>query len=234
MNNVLYQVGYLQRMPLGTTYPNVVSYVAQLLSRFPGATLTIDATGCGKPVADMFVFSGVNPRLVMITGGATETRNGNVSYVPKLVLISQLQALLHAGRLRILRQLPEAETLVRELQDFRVQYSDAGSMMFNARSGRHDDLVLALSLAVWAAEGGGMASHGIFDLYRQRAGGAPTTMHIGLDIGQSRDPTAVAIVRKVANPTAADLVSMPLAEPPQKVYQPGSVEWAAAQARKAG
>jgi hypothetical protein len=35
---------------------------------------------------------------------------------------------------------------------------------------------------------------------------------------------AIAIVRKVDNPTPADFVTMPVADPPQKVYQPGSVE----------
>jgi hypothetical protein len=135
-----------------------------------------------------------------------------------------LQALLHQGRLRILRQLPEAETLARELQDFRVEYTQAGNLAFNARSGRHDDLVLALAIAVWRAEGGGMASFGLYELYRIQAGGRPNNLFIGVDLGQSRDHTAICIVRKVDNPTPEDFVSMPLAEPQTKVYQPGSVE----------
>jgi hypothetical protein len=142
----------------------------------------------------------------------------------KLILVSRLQALLHQGRLRILRQLPEAETLARELQDFRVEYTQAGNLAFNARSGRHDDLVLALAIAVWRAEGGGMASFGLYELYRIQAGGRPNNLFIGVDLGQSRDHTAICIVRKVDNPTPEDFVSMPLAEPQTKVYQPGSVE----------
>ncbi len=38
---------------------------------------------------------------------------------------------------------------MRELQDFRVRYSDAGNATFNAREDAHDDLVLALALAVF-------------------------------------------------------------------------------------
>jgi hypothetical protein len=115
----------------------------------------IDATGVGKPVFEMFLGGGISPRGVMITGGTTETREGNISNVPKLILISRVQALLHEGRLKIQKELPEAETLVRELQDFRVEYSALGHMTFNARSGKHDDLVLALAIACWRAHGGG-------------------------------------------------------------------------------
>jgi hypothetical protein len=68
---------------------------------------------------------------------------------PKVELVSKLQALLHAGQLKISRAMPEAAVLVRELQDFRVRYTDAGNATFNAREGAHDHLVLALALAVF-------------------------------------------------------------------------------------
>jgi hypothetical protein len=220
----LYQVGYLMRLPLGTIYPGVVAHVGRLLAQLPGAELAIDLTGVGRPVFDMFHYSGISPTGVNITAGSAERREGNVCSVPKLTLVSRLQALLHEGRLKILRALPEAETLVRELNDFRVQYTAAGNLGFNARTGRHDDLVLALAIAVWRAEGGGMGSWGIFEATRVWAGGAPTTLFIGVDLGQSRDPTAIAIVRKVDNPAPEDFVSMPIAEPPTRTYALGSVE----------
>jgi hypothetical protein len=223
MSNVLYQVGHLARLPLGTTYPAVVEHVGRILGRFPGAELAIDMTGVGRPVFDMFHWSSINPTGVQITAGTAETRDGNVCHVPKLVLVSRLQALLHQGRLKILRQLPEAETLIRELQDFRVEYTQFGNLTFNARSGRHDDLVLALAIAVWRAEGGGMSNRGIFEYYRERATGSRgTPLFIGLDLGQSRDHTAICIVRRVDNPAPADYVSMPVEGPPQAAHPRGS------------
>jgi hypothetical protein len=39
--------------------------------------------------------------------------------------------------------------LARELQDFRARFTEAGNATFNAREGAHDDLVLALALAVF-------------------------------------------------------------------------------------
>jgi hypothetical protein len=64
-------------------------------------------------------------------------------------LVGQLQALLHAGRLRIAKSQPEAAALAAELQDFRASFTDAGNAIFGARTGRHDDLVLALAIACW-------------------------------------------------------------------------------------
>ena len=123
--------------------------------------------------------------------------------MPKLTLVSRLQALLHEARLKIQRELAEAETLVRELQDFRVDYTAAGHLTFNARTGKHDDLVLALAIAVWRAHGGGMANYGLYELMRQQALGSAASVpryYVGVDLGQSRDPTAIAVVRRVDPP----------------------------------
>ena len=159
----IFQVGHLERLPLGTPYPAIVAHVGRLLTKLAGhPELVIDFTGVGRPVFDMFVYSGIYPTGVVITGGMTETRDGRTCSVPKLNLVSRLQALLHEARLKIQRELDEAETLVRELQDFRVEYTAAGHLTFNARSGKHDDLVLTLAIAVWrpmvAAWGAGKAS----------------------------------------------------------------------------
>ena len=78
----------------------------------------IDFTGVRRPVFDMFVYSGITPTGVVITSGTVETRRGMTWSVPKLKLVSRLQALLHEGRLKIQRELSEAETLIRELRIF--------------------------------------------------------------------------------------------------------------------
>jgi hypothetical protein len=207
----IFQVGHLERVPLGTPYPGIVAHVGRLLTKLPDhSELVIDFTGVGRPVFDMFVYSGISPTGVLITGGTAETRDGATCSVPKLTLVSRLQALLHEGRLKIHKELSEAETLVRELQDFRVDYTPAGHLSFNARAGKHDDLVLALAIAIWRAYGGGMAGAGFFELARQRAAAARgmaigPRYFVGVDLGQSRDPTAIAVVRRVGltDPAAA-------------------------------
>ena len=67
------------------------------------------------------------------------------------MLVSTVQALLHDGRLQIQKDLPEAPVLKMELEDFRASVTDSGRWTFGARSGAHDDLVLALALALWRA-----------------------------------------------------------------------------------
>jgi len=227
----IFQVGHLERVPLGTPYPGIVARVGRLLDKLPAGTeLVIDLTGVGRPVFDMFVYSGISPLGVLITAGASETRDGPICGVPKLTLVSRLQALLHEGRLKILRELADAETLVRELQDFRVEFTAAGHLTFNARTGKHDDLVLALAIAVWRAHGGGMAQYGHFEWMRWQAMGSKAPeprYYVGVDLGQSRDPTAIAVVRRVDPPRPA-----PEDEKPKPTYAPGSLEWEQEQRRQ--
>jgi hypothetical protein len=227
----IFQVGHLERLPLGTPYPAIVAHVGRLLTKLPPhSELVIDFTGVGRPIFEMFVCSGISPTGVVITGGTAETRDGPTCSVPKLTLVSRLQALLHEGRLKILRELDEAETLVRELQDFRTEFTAFGHLTFNARSGKHDDLVLALAIAVWRANGGGMAGYGIFEYYRILATGGSFSdprYVIGVDLGQSRDPTAIAVVRRVDPPRP-----VPEDRKPKPNYAPGSVEWEEEQRRR--
>jgi hypothetical protein len=59
-------------------------------------------------------------------------------------LVSALQVVLQSGRLKIARGLPEAETLVNELLNFKSKISAAGHDSYEAwRESVHDDLVLS-------------------------------------------------------------------------------------------
>src|SRR5215469_16684472 len=79
----IFQVGHLERLPLGTPYPAIVAHVGRLLTKLPGRPeLVIDYTGVGRPVFDMFVYSGIYPTGVLITGGTTEARDGPTRSVP--------------------------------------------------------------------------------------------------------------------------------------------------------
>ncbi len=150
-----YECRYLESVALQTPYPAIVVRVANLLATPPlkgHCKLVLDATGCGRPVADMF--RSLNPANVIITGGIdVERRDWDTAagfwHVSKLVLVSRLQAMLNSKELRIAADLPEASLLVAELQNFRATISESGIATFGARVGRHDDLVLALALACW-------------------------------------------------------------------------------------
>lgn len=162
-----YYVGHVERLPLGTRYPAVVAHVgatvAALRSREPAPDvhLAIDGTGVGKPVVDMFLAKRPDVATlcpVTITGAdaVTDDPTGGVR-VPKRDLASTVLVLLESGRLEIARNLPLAEALTAELVGFRVKISLAtGHDSYGAgedwRSAPHDDLVLALAMAVWYGE----------------------------------------------------------------------------------
>jgi len=152
------EVRHLERLPLGLTYPTIISQVAELMRRAPlsggenqsPAELVIDETGPGKPVGDIFVQSGLKPIRINITAGSEVTPQRNNRWnVAKSILISNLDALLNTGELKFAAELTEAETMKDELKDFRRKLSETGKATYSARIGKHDDLVLAVAIGAW-------------------------------------------------------------------------------------
>ena len=208
VENAIFQVGYLERVALGTPYPAIAQHVRRLFLGLPPSTeVVLDATGLGGPVYEIFVGVGIGPVGVMITAGTAQSAEGRFLHVPKMLLISRVQALLHEGRLKIQKNLSEASVLMAELLDYRIQYTAAGHLTFNAREGRHDDLVLALAIACYRAAGDGVRYSGLLDYYRRQSRGrVPDPQYfIGVDLGQARDPTAIAVVRRVEYPSPEEV-----------------------------
>lgn len=152
-----FDIRHLARLPLGLSYPSVVQEVRMLLARPPLSSkceLVIDETGVGRAVGDIFNHAGMNPIRVTITAGSEQTAHGLQSWhVPKQVLISTLDARLHTGELRFAAELLEAGAMQDELKDFRRKVSTAGRYAYEARVGKHDDLVLAVAIGLWAVVG---------------------------------------------------------------------------------
>jgi hypothetical protein len=145
-------VRWLERLTLGMPYPDQVQQVKEILARpgLEGARLVLDETGVGRPVGDIFNEAGLKPQRVSITGGSEQTSLGNNRWsVPKMILISTVDALLHTGTLEVAPELPLAEVLKEELKDFRRKVSDVGRPTYGARAGAHDDLVLAVAIGCW-------------------------------------------------------------------------------------
>jgi hypothetical protein len=149
-------VRHLNRLPLRMSYPDQVAHVAKLLKLPPldrvHPELIVDATGVGRPVVELLERAGLHPISCTITAGNSEAkgRNSRDWHVAKLLLVSRLQSVLHERVLNI-ANVPDAETLANELQDFRGIFSETGYARFGAREGAHDDLVLAVAIGVWWA-----------------------------------------------------------------------------------
>jgi hypothetical protein len=151
-----FDVRHLARLPLGLSYVEQRAEIAKLLARPPlkeGCEFVIDNTGVGRAVGDLFDAAGMRPTKVTITAGMEQSWAGGGWHVPKGVLISTLDARLHTAELRFAAELREAPALAEELKDFQRHVSAAGRYSYEARVGRHDDLVLAVALALWAIVG---------------------------------------------------------------------------------
>ncbi len=154
----VYPLPYLKRFRLSTPYTDIVPAVAKLASTPPlrGATLVVDYTGVGRALVDMLRKASTGCRIipVTITAGQAVTRAEDGSYhVPKKELVTSLQLVLQARRLKVAAALPESDTLIEEMHNFRVKVTLAANETFGAwREGQHDDLVLAVAVAAWWAE----------------------------------------------------------------------------------
>jgi hypothetical protein len=165
-----YHVRHLERPALGTSYVDVVERIIVLLKSLSELddelVLTVDMTGVGRPVADMLkrrleewleqdraIY--LNTAWITITGGDSVTKaEGGGIRVPKRDLASAPLVLMQNKQLKIAEGLQLADTLKRELLNFKVKINIAtGHDSYEAwREGDHDDLVLAVAMACWCGE----------------------------------------------------------------------------------
>jgi hypothetical protein len=144
-------VRHAERVMLGTPWGHVVERVRAIVShpRMLGQCgLAVDATGVGSPVVEMLRKAGLGCEIVAvtITNGERESQTAHGWSVPKRDLMTGLQVGLENGEVRIARRMREVGSLVRELTDVLA----SGARMA-AGAGQHDDLVIAVALAVWKA-----------------------------------------------------------------------------------
>ena len=165
-------IPHLQRWPLQTSYAAIAAEVGRLVATLAGRPQTevwlfTDATGVGVAVTEMLLSQEPLRQLaargrfaaLTITGGTATTRGSastaGVAYatlhVPKVELVGAAQLALQSRRVKVAESLPEAATLVAELRNFQVSYTEAANATYNARVGAHDDLVLAAALALYGA-----------------------------------------------------------------------------------
>lgn len=135
-------------------YPDVAELIAETVGALPASpdAVLVDVGGVGRPVTDQLDRLGVRHHRVNIHGGQTvgSLDDGTLS-VPKRDLVAALVVGFESKRLRIATGLRHASTLEREAAAFQMKLSASGHDTYNARSGEHDDTLLATSLPVWWA-----------------------------------------------------------------------------------
>jgi hypothetical protein len=142
-----------KRYPLNTEYPTVMADVQRVcLMPDEPPTLVVDASGVGAGVVDYVRRSHPRCKLVpvVITGGMNarwheQTRAWRVS---KQLLVGTAKVALQEGVLLFAEGLSD---LVAELSGYRVEVTKSANEVYSARENEHDDLVMALCVAVWWA-----------------------------------------------------------------------------------
>jgi hypothetical protein len=141
-------------LPLNLDYTQQADCVLRLTQRYPlrgDADFVLDQTGLGGPIKDIFKRAGLKPIGITLTAGFEVGGTRFDRKIPKLLLISRLQSLLHTNDFMISDRLPEAQALIEELRDFEYSYTDSGYTRFNAAAGKHDDLLISVALGAWVA-----------------------------------------------------------------------------------
>ena len=148
----------------GVPYPEVAERILSLMIRpeLKGiTTLVVDATGVGLPVVQTLSELGLSPIALTITGGTKASSDsflGNGYLVPKRDLYMAATVVLQSGRLRIISH-PLKDQLDKELKGFSYKLTKTGKeTASNETDELHDDLAMALCMALWYGNKGGSRS----------------------------------------------------------------------------
>jgi hypothetical protein len=157
IQNPDYRLRGLHRFPRGTPYSDLSDPICEHIchpSLRGRVNLAVDATGAGRPVVD-YLRDELYPTplfAITITGGNEVTGGHRDPHVPKRDLVGTTSLTLEQRRLQITENMRDTDALLDELLAYRRTISERGNDTYGAASGTHDDLVLALSLALWTAE----------------------------------------------------------------------------------
>ena len=162
-----YVVSYLKRFTLSMLYSGIAAKLVKTdesLKKIAAEkgkeaiiSYVLDATGIGAPICELVdsKLPLADVKRVYITGriNTTEGSEYNEYHVPKGQLISGLMAAFDSKSIYTTRRSKEIDQIVIELAEFEIYVIESGRDIFDDRGkGHHADLVIALALAVWAAD----------------------------------------------------------------------------------
>ena len=179
-------VHWCQKVPLGTSYVDVVQQITATAERARSlghVMLVVDATGVGRPLCDLLRREArVSMRTVTFTSGESETRDGSFGFhTPKRDLMGALLLVIESRRITVLPSCPFRADLLAELQNIDFTISErTGHDSYAAAGSGHDDMTMALALAIWWAERPD-AGAAYAEAQRQRAARTPMERQAAID-----------------------------------------------------
>jgi hypothetical protein len=155
-DSFIYELKYLKRWPLGTSYPQIVDDVVQMANHralLDRSKWMIDTTGVGTPIADQLFEIGLDAVPILITSGRRSNRNKRTLCVPKRDLIATVSVFLQNGMLKFPSDIELRNEFIAELTNFTMRISRTGQDTYSPlQHSQHDDLVMALALACYYHE----------------------------------------------------------------------------------
>lgn len=110
-----------------------------LAQRYNNAMCVVDSSGVGDPIVEDLVNAGIS---LYYNEGKPGFKFTNES---KCKLIDQLAIAIEQRQITF----PPIEPLIDELMNYEYSITDNGRITYSAPSGKHDDCVISLALAVW-------------------------------------------------------------------------------------
>lgn len=152
-----FRVHLVESVPLGTSYEAVAERVATVTAgarlKAPGSSLSVRIDqGGNRSFMDLarraLASSDAYIEGVTITATDRLEHDPGELRVGKSYLVNRLEVLFEQERIELPESRPETEALLLELKAFERHRTERAHLIFGARSGAHDDLVIALALAV--------------------------------------------------------------------------------------
>ena len=130
------QLAYLYEFPLGTAYTAVIIHLVRTQQKFQLQAVVVDQTGIGEPVLDELKAQGF-----------TNVHGLTFTVKTKEELLTTLKLAMEQKRLK----LPYQRRLCQQINEQQYEYSRSGHLRFSHPENSHDDMLWALSMAVYAA-----------------------------------------------------------------------------------
>ena len=150
------------RLPLGTPYNHLATIIEEKSREFSPALIVVDTQNAGSAVLDCALRPALgqmkSKHLIPIkaTSGNTVTHTDGTFHVPTQDLAQATALIMEEGRLFVPESAKGGMLLLDEMRHFRIIPLKTGGR-YEAASGKTDDLVMALLMALWASDVKGFA-----------------------------------------------------------------------------
>jgi hypothetical protein len=154
---VRHDVRWATKFPLGMGFTEQVAAIktiAEACGPLGHTIMVVDSTGLGAVVVEMLrSITAVSMRTVVFTGGESATKvSAFEHHVPKRDLLAAVGIVLEQERLGVPMSCPFRTDLLDEMLSIERSISERGHDSYAAAGQGHDDLTMALCLAVWWAD----------------------------------------------------------------------------------